>query len=268
MIVEPGFLDHWKTRCLIQRLNDPAAPLIILRLWGHCQSRKTWVFENLPDFALCTICGFSGKPETLLPLLIELRFIDTTKKGFIVHDWELANRMLVSAWTNGVKGGRPTVLKTDSKPTGYQSANRSGTDPSNPILSNLVQKKVNLSNGLTDSEYLARLVNDKTYAGINVRREHGKMLNWCKANQKMPTRRRFVNWLNRVERPMGVTPQNPKCAPTGTEVSIPERFKSWIAEKYPEQREAAMKWQVWREAPDYLRREWWQQEQARLTPSQ
>jgi hypothetical protein len=54
-------------------------------------------------------------------------------------------------------------------------------------------------NGLADSEWLARLAHDKTYAGIDVHREFGKMANYCRENRKLPTRRRFVAWLNRIE---------------------------------------------------------------------
>lgn len=55
---------------------------------------------------------------------------------------------------------------------------------------------------LTDDEWLSQLAADPTYAGIDVRREHGKMLRWCEVNGKQPTRRRFLYWLNRAERPM------------------------------------------------------------------
>lgn len=54
----------------------------------------------------------------------------------------------------------------------------------------------------SDSDWLSELSKDKTYSGIDVSREHGKMLNWCRTNQKQPTRRRFVNWLNRTDKPM------------------------------------------------------------------
>jgi hypothetical protein len=54
-------------------------------------------------------------------------------------------------------------------------------------------------NGVVDSEWLARLANDAAYSGIPVAREFGKMANWCKVNHKLPTRSRFVNWLNRIE---------------------------------------------------------------------
>jgi len=54
-------------------------------------------------------------------------------------------------------------------------------------------------NGLSDSEWLARIAANKTYSGINVQREFGKMAAWCKEARKLPTRRRFVAWLNRIE---------------------------------------------------------------------
>jgi hypothetical protein len=54
-------------------------------------------------------------------------------------------------------------------------------------------------NGVVDSEWLARLANDAAYSGIPVAREFGKMANWCKVNHKLPTRARFVNWLNRID---------------------------------------------------------------------
>ncbi len=55
---------------------------------------------------------------------------------------------------------------------------------------------------LSDEEWLSQLAADPTYAGIDVRREHGKMLRWCEANGKQPSRRRLVNWINRADRPM------------------------------------------------------------------
>ncbi len=51
-------------------------------------------------------------------------------------------------------------------------------------------------------DWLKELESDKTYAGIDVRREYGKMLNWCKLRSKKPTQRRFVNWLNNAEKPL------------------------------------------------------------------
>src|SRR4030095_4753934 len=142
MIVEIDFLDHWKTQALIKATNDPASPLLILRLWFHCQSRKTSRFPNLPDRALASICRWTGKPESLLPILLECGFVIMDGTTLVVHDWDETNRILVSAWLNGQKGGRPRKKRNDKKPTGKPTGNRSGTDPS-PLstLSNLSSLK-------------------------------------------------------------------------------------------------------------------------------
>ena len=34
------------------------------------------------------------------------------------------------------------------------------------------------------------------------------MSEWCRANRKEPTRRRFVNWLNRTDRPVKAAAQS------------------------------------------------------------
>jgi hypothetical protein len=53
-----------------------------------------------------------------------------------------------------------------------------------------------------DEEWIDRLKGDSTYAGIDVAVELGKLKRWCEVNGKQPTRRRFVNWLNRCDRPL------------------------------------------------------------------
>lgn len=65
-----------------------------------------------------------------------------------------------------------------------------------------------------DSDYLESLKTDPTYAGINVVQEHGKMARWCEVNRKVPSRARFVNWLNRCERPMNGQPTPKPLFPT------------------------------------------------------
>lgn len=54
----------------------------------------------------------------------------------------------------------------------------------------------------SDSEWLTALATDPTYHGIDVKTEHGKLCRWCEVNRKQPTRRRFINWLGRCEKPM------------------------------------------------------------------
>jgi hypothetical protein len=119
MIVEPGFLDHWKTRRLVAlRSGDESAPNIVLRLWEFCQTRKRWRFSDMSEHDLDVIC----RANNVKTHLIDAGFLEEKKGTLVVHDWQNTNRILVSAWANGLFGGRPKI--TDRIPTG----NRPVTD--------------------------------------------------------------------------------------------------------------------------------------------
>lgn len=53
-----------------------------------------------------------------------------------------------------------------------------------------------------DSKFLESLRKDPAYSGIDVDRELGKCRRWCEVHRKVASRRRFVSWLNRIEKPM------------------------------------------------------------------
>lgn len=55
---------------------------------------------------------------------------------------------------------------------------------------------------VTDAEWVQSLKSEKAYEGIDVDREYSKMCAWARTNGKKPSRRRFINWLNRAEKPM------------------------------------------------------------------
>ena len=60
----------------------------------------------------------------------------------------------------------------------------------------------------SDEDWLNQLATNPAYSLIDVRREYSKMQTWCGVNRKMPTRRRFVAWLNRIEKPMDAAKGN------------------------------------------------------------
>lgn len=123
MIVDPDFLTHWKTQMLIVEMNDPAAPLYVIALWGHCQQRRKSHFDSLPLNGLKAICRYPGDPALLLAALTNSGFLDETEAGFTVHDWDDVNAKLVAQWENGRKGGahgkpKPTPPAPQADPTG------------------------------------------------------------------------------------------------------------------------------------------------------
>lgn len=88
-----------------------------------------------------------------------------------------------------------------------------------------------------DDLYIQLLEREPAYAHLNVRHEWGKMSAWCRANGKVPGRKRFVNWLNRCDQPMKVNIQ--PAAPTS---EIQRRISelenqtklAWQRQAYPE----------------------------------
>lgn len=117
MIVEPDFLDHWKTKLLERRLGD-RAPLLLIRLWSHCHSRRMCRFPELTDDMLAAICRWEGDAEELRKALMEGGWLEEELvedvSWMVVHDWEQTNATLARNWRNGAKGGRPK--KTQGKP--------------------------------------------------------------------------------------------------------------------------------------------------------
>jgi hypothetical protein len=84
---------------------------------------------------------------------------------------------------------------------------------------------------VSDADWLQSLGQLPAYAGIDVAREHGKMVAWCSANRKQPTRRRFVNWLNRAERPIQIGQARPPQRPA---IREPQGWKGFLNRTYPE----------------------------------
>jgi hypothetical protein len=138
MIVQPDFLDHWKTKALVTLTGDPAAPLMVLRLWGYCQSKRTSRFKALSDANLAGICHSKLPPAKIRATLLECGFIREDGDTTIVHDWETVNASLLASWRNGMRGGKPTSRITHGIPTGKPRATQANPRPL--ILSNTQEK--------------------------------------------------------------------------------------------------------------------------------
>jgi len=116
MIVDPDFLDHWKTQMLIDTLDDPCAPLYVIRLWAHCHTRRGWVFD-IPEAGIKSICKFTGDAGALNQALIDCEFMHREGRQVTMVGWDEHNASLIANWENGKKGGRPPKNKPKQNPT-------------------------------------------------------------------------------------------------------------------------------------------------------
>lgn len=128
MIVDPDFLDHWRTQMLVDMLEDPCAPQYIIRLWGHCQNRRSWIFEGMPVQAAKAICRYPGDAKEFESAMIECGFLSRDGETLTVVGWDEHNASLIANWSNGSRGGRPkgSTKETRKKPMGKPTENPSG----------------------------------------------------------------------------------------------------------------------------------------------
>ena len=134
MIIEPDFLDHWKTRLLMRLLDTDAAPNYVIRLWSHCQTRKTNIFPEWSPVILSSVCRWPGDADVFWSAMLQT-FCRVEDGYLIAHQWDEVNASLIAAWSNGGKGGRP------KKPTGNPRVN---PEPN--------QVNPQLTHGVTDRE--------------------------------------------------------------------------------------------------------------------
>jgi hypothetical protein len=116
MIIRPEFLEHYKTRRLVEITGDESAPLAVLRLWAHCQTSRRWEFPDMRPDTLAALCRWGKRKPACHVALAKAGFVDRLKKGFAAHGWHEVNAQLIQKWESGKKGGRPAKPKTESKP--------------------------------------------------------------------------------------------------------------------------------------------------------
>jgi len=166
VIIEPDFVDHWKTRMLVGLLgDDELAPVYLIRLWSHCQNRKAWVFENMPTLALKGVCHFKGDAEAFEQALVTSGFIERDGASVRVMGWDEYNASLIANWENGKKGGRPPKQKNPTETHGLTKENPNGTQEQpvgNPIREEKIgeEKTLNVSGSSKAEARASRLPNN------------------------------------------------------------------------------------------------------------
>lgn len=121
MIIDPDFLDHWRTRMVVDALHDELAPVYIMRLWSHCQHRKSDRFE-MPTAGLKAQCRCPADAVDFEQAMTDAGFVKREGETLIVLGWAEQNAALLAAWDNGAKGGRPKKPNQNQRVTDTQAA--------------------------------------------------------------------------------------------------------------------------------------------------
>ena len=134
MIVDPDFFDHWRTGMVADAIGDSMAPIYIMRLWAHCQERKSATFV-MPARGLKAQCKFPGDADVFESALIDAGYLKRDGESITAIGWAEKNASLLAAWLNGNKGGRPkkNPWVSHGKPTGNPAVTH-GQPMANPSL--------------------------------------------------------------------------------------------------------------------------------------
>jgi len=134
MKLDPGFINHWKTENLIQRLG-PEGVIVILRLWGNAQIRREWKGLNLTPKRIAMENKWKGDENHLWEVLTDpdAPWIDIEDGGTVaIHGFEDHQKQVIRLWEAGGKGGRPKKVspepssKEDSSSSSYPICSTNG----------------------------------------------------------------------------------------------------------------------------------------------
>jgi hypothetical protein len=86
-------------------LKDESAIAIPLRIWSHCQQRRT---DKLPDDvdAIGAISRRDMQGKQILEALLDSGFVERKDGHLIVHDFSMHNAKLIANWENGKRAKR------------------------------------------------------------------------------------------------------------------------------------------------------------------
>jgi len=126
-------------------LETDSAPNYVIRLWSHCQTRKTNIFPEWSPVILSSVCRWPGDADMFWSAMLQT-FCRIEDGHLVAHQWDEVNAGLIASWSNGGKGGRPkkptgNPQKTHGLPTGYPQVN---PEPN--------QVNPQLTHGVTDRE--------------------------------------------------------------------------------------------------------------------
>ncbi len=130
---------------MMRLLETDSAPNYVIRLWSHCQTRKTNIFPEWSPVILSSVCRWPGDADLFWSAMLQT-FCRVEDGHLVAHQWDEVNAGLIASWSNGGKGGRPkkptgNPQKTHGLPMGYPQVNPESN-----------QVNPQLTHGVTDRE--------------------------------------------------------------------------------------------------------------------
>ena len=135
MKLEPGFISHWKTELLIDRLGAEGLT-VILRLWGNAQIRREWKGLQFTPKRLAMETKWKADENHLFSVLTDpdAPWLDLDEDGtYSIHGFEDHQKQVIHLWSAGGKGGRPKKVSPTPSSKKDSSSSSSSYSSSYPI---------------------------------------------------------------------------------------------------------------------------------------
>ena len=255
--VKPEFYRHELLQDL-EKNNPGKYPMMVFEaLWGH--SDKNGSFEWKPRILKLDILPFLPfEMEDTLKILenaqmiikytvdgVDYGHIPTFKKHQRIGGTEAENPGKFPQYINNLKekkkGSKKEAIRKqlgsneetfgqhlglqEGKGREEEGKGREKADSTVLTVSSDPPNKKNLKKQ-TDQEFFDGLKANSAYKHLDIEREWGKCQTWCELRQKIPSRQRFVNWLNRCDQFLGPAPPGGKSS------------SNWVERREREMRQA------------------------------
>jgi uncharacterized protein YdaU (DUF1376 family) len=206
--VSPAYQHYAKEFLAETAINTLAGRGMYVTLLDHY-----WLRDGLPNntVLLARLCGVTH--EEFLPIWeseVKQYFHDNGEK--LEHfdligqkDFQEAKREKAKAsadkrWNNQSDNKTDANAMRTHMPTQCTATSIANTKETTTSV--VVKKKPPTAAKQTDEEFLNELQNSPAYKHISILVEFEKAKIWCRNNNRQPTRKMFIGWINRIQPPM------------------------------------------------------------------
>lgn len=237
-----SFPHHRKTKKLMLRAGRDAAWSLVCLWCEVAQSAPKGDISSWSNEDIALAAQWDKDPDAFVKALIDSGFLDEAlnddgKVTRTLHDWGEHNPWVFYSEERSAQSRRAIRARWDRKlkdddTERIRSVYDANTDRNTPFPFpspspfpfpektkdvGRVDSEESLSppsrgNGtgkgkdktVPDDQWIASLSGRPAYAGVDVVAQVDKCVLWCETHRVQPTRRRIINWLNRIERPVTV----------------------------------------------------------------
>lgn len=223
--LDVNFRDHPKTRRLVAMLGKDSEWMVV-KLWLYVA--RIHPEGDISDYTgqeIEALVDWGGTPGAFVEAMEKVEMLSKNSKNkFKLLGWKDHQGHLVAYKVRGEKAAKARWSKAlgrchkhttsipqallNSTPSNAPTDGADGADVTNGAnvtdtkLAATAEPSPASQKDLSQDDWLKMLSADPAYEGLDVPIQFARMVQWCKTNGKQPTRRRFINWLNRADKPM------------------------------------------------------------------